>query len=94
MDGVRWAMVIDMRRCIGCRACTVACKAELATPLSVWRTWVKVIEKGTYPNVSRSFLPVLCNHCENPICLRNCPVRATYQREDGIVMIDPHRCIG
>ncbi|TAK30085.1 MAG: 4Fe-4S dicluster domain-containing protein [Chloroflexota bacterium] len=87
-------MVVDLRRCIGCQACAVACKSENAVPLGVWRGWLKVIEKGTYPRVTRSFLPLMCNNCGNPICLRNCPTQATYQREDGIVMVDPHRCIG
>lgn len=90
---VRWGMVIDMRRCIGCHACAVACKAENAVPLGVFRSWVKIIEKGRYPVVTKSFLPSLCNNCENPICVRNCPTQATYKREDGIVMVDPHRCI-
>lgn len=94
MPKPRYAMVIDLRRCIGCHSCSVACKSENAVPLSVWRTWVKVIEKGKYPNVSISFLPSLCNNCENPICVTVCPVNASYKREDGIVMIDPHRCIG
>ncbi len=93
-EGVRWAMVIDMRRCIGCQACAVACKSENAVPLGAWRSWVKGVEKGRYPMVLRSFLPTVCNTCDNPICVRNCPVQATYAREDGIVMIDPHRCIG
>ncbi len=95
MEGkrVRWGMVIDMRRCIGCHACAVACKSENAVPLGVFRSWVKQIEKGRYPVVTKSFLPSLCNNCENPICVRNCPTQATYQREDGIVMVDPHRCI-
>jgi len=91
---VRYAMVIDLRRCIGCHSCSVACKAENDVPLEVFRSWVKIIQKGHYPNVSRSFLPCLCNNCETPICLRNCPVQATWQREDGIVMVNPHRCIG
>jgi len=90
----RWGMVVDLRRCTGCQACSVACKAENGVPLSVFRTWVKMIEKGRYPNVSLSFLPAFCNNCENPICVRNCPTQATYRREDGIVMQDPHRCIG
>lgn len=94
MPKVRYGMVIDVRRCIGCHACSVACKAENAVPPGVWRTWVKAGEKGRYPNASVSFLPLLCNNCENPICIRNCPTQATYQREDGIVMVDPHRCIG
>lgn len=87
-------MVVDLRRCTGCQACSVSCKAEMDVPLGVFRTWVKQIEKGTYPNVTVSFLPSLCNQCDKPICLRNCPTRATYQLENGIVVVDPHRCIG
>ncbi|MBI2305511.1 MAG: 4Fe-4S dicluster domain-containing protein [Chloroflexi bacterium] len=87
-------MIVDLRRCIGCHACSVACKAELGVPLGVFRTWVKQIEKGSYPQVSKSFLPALCNQCANPICLQNCPTRATYQLDNGIVVVDPHRCIG
>ncbi len=94
MTSRRFAMVIDLRRCIGCHACSVACKAEYEVPLGVWRTWVKIIEKGGYPGVSISFLPLLCNHCERPICVTVCPVNATWKRSDGVVMIDPHRCIG
>ncbi len=94
MTKIRYAMVIDVRRCTGCHACSVACKSENSVPPGVWRTWVKVGEKGHYPNVSLSFLPYMCNNCESPICIRNCPTQATYQREDGIVMVDPHRCIG
>ena len=90
----RYAMLIDMRRCIGCHSCSVACKVENEVPPGVFASWVKVIEKGMYPNVGVSFLPSLCNNCENPICLTNCPVKATWQREDGIVVVDPHRCIG
>lgn len=90
----RYAMLIDLRRCIGCHSCSVACKTENDVPLGVYRSWVKIIEKGKYPNVSRSFLPILCNNCEKPICVTNCPVNATYSRPDGIVLINPHRCIG
>jgi tetrathionate reductase subunit B len=53
-----------------------------------------MLEKGKYPYVSRSFLPSLCNHCDHPTCINICPVKATWQREDGIVMIDEQRCIG
>ena len=91
----RYAMMIDLRRCIGCHTCSVACKAEYEVPLGCWRTWVKQIEKGRYPYARKAFLPILCNHCERAICTTVCPVKATYKRpEDGIVMINPHRCIG
>jgi tetrathionate reductase subunit B len=94
MGESRYAMLIDVRRCIGCNACTVACKQEFGVAPGVWRTWIKAIEKGRYPDVSISFLPLMCNHCERPSCVTVCPVLATYKREDGIVVIDPHRCIG
>ena len=94
MGKKRYAMVIDLRRCIGCHSCSVACKAENRVPLGVYRSWVKVIEKGKYPNTTRHFLPSLCNQCDHPPCVINCPVQATWKREDGIVIIDEHRCIG
>lgn len=90
----RYGFLIDLRRCIGCHTCSVACKNENAVPLGVWRAWVKQVEKGTYPNVRKHFLPILCNNCEKPICVTVCPVRATYKLDNGIVYIDPHRCIG
>lgn len=90
----RYAMLIDLRRCIGCHTCSVTCKSINNVPLGVWRSWVKQIEKGTYPQVTKSFLPLLCNQCENPVCVTVCPTKASYRREDGIVLIDPHRCIG
>ncbi|MBN1271709.1 MAG: 4Fe-4S dicluster domain-containing protein [Candidatus Aminicenantes bacterium] len=93
-SGKRYAMLIDLRKCIGCNACSLACKSEYDVPLSVFRTWVKRVEKGKYPYAREFFLPIVCNHCENPICVTVCPVGASIQREDGIVYIDPHRCIG
>ncbi|MBE0532218.1 MAG: 4Fe-4S dicluster domain-containing protein [Rhodospirillales bacterium] len=92
---VQYAMVIDTRRCIGCHACSVACKAEFDVPLGETRSWVEYVEKGEYPNVSRHFLPRLCNHCSNPQCVNVCPTGATYKRaEDGIVVVDADVCIG
>jgi tetrathionate reductase subunit B len=90
----RLAMLFDLRRCIGCHSCAVACKSENDVPLGVWRSWVKKTEKGHYPNVREFFLPLVCNNCENPICVTVCPVNAGIKRADGIVYIDPHRCIG
>lgn len=91
----QYGMVIDVRKCIGCHACTVACKSEFGVPLGENRSWVEYTEKGVYPNVGRSFLPRLCNHCSEPPCVRVCPTNATYRREqDGIVVIDDGLCIG
>lgn len=91
---VRWGMVVDLRRCIGCHACSVACKAENEVPVGVYRAWVKYVDKGTYPNVTRQFLPRLCNHCKSPSCVRVCPTKATYKRGDGAVVVDNALCIG
>ncbi len=91
----RYAMVIDTRRCIGCQACTVACKSENDVPLGESRSWVETIEKGNFPDVGRSFLPRLCNQCEKPGCVSVCPTGATYTRkEDGVVAINKEICIG
>ncbi len=87
-------MLIDLTRCIGCDACTVACKQENGTPFDVFFARVLNVESGTYPNVKRVYIPVLCNHCENPACLKACPNKAIVRRQDGIVLIDQDRCRG
>jgi len=86
-------MVIDLFRCIGCHACTYACKAENSTGKGVFWTLVYDYERGKYPNVIRSFLPMLCMHCENAPCEQVCPSGATYRRVDGIIAIDQNKCI-
>jgi len=91
---MNYGFVIDNRKCIGCHACTVACKAEHDVPLGVNRTWVKYIEKGTFPDTRRFFSVLRCNHCADAPCVTICPVTALYNREDGIVDFDPERCIG
>ena len=91
----RYAMVIDLRRCIGCDACMVACKAEYDVPLGVFRTWVPYRVVGKYPVVKKQFLPRLCNHCDDPPCVRACPVGATFKVEDGGFVLQHYdRCIG
>ncbi len=89
-----YGFVIDQRKCIGCHACTVACKSENQVPVGVFRTWVKSVEKGTYPNTRRHFLVQRCNHCANSPCTTICPTSALYRRKDGIVDFDNRRCIG
>ena len=90
----RWVMVIDQRKCVGCSACTVACKAENQLPPGVVYRPVIEEEIGTYPNVRRRFTPRPCMQCDNPPCVPVCPVGATYKRPDGIVEIDYNACIG
>jgi len=91
---VRYGMVIDLTKCFGCHACSVACKAEQDVPLERFKSWVFQADTGTYPNVVRHFIPALCNQCENPPCVDGCPTGATWQRDDGIVMQDEDTCIG
>ena len=86
--------VIDQTRCIGCHACTVACKAENHVPVGSFRTWVKYTEEGTFPEVRRSFTVLRCNQCTDAPCITICPVRALEKRPDGIVDVDPKACIG
>ena len=89
-----WVMAIDLRKCIGCSACTIACKAENHLPPGV--VYMPVIDEeiGEYPNVTRRFMPHHCMQCDDPPCVPVCPVGATYKRPDGIVEIDYNKCIG
>ncbi len=105
-----WAMVMDLRKCIGCQACVIACKSENNVPLTVFRTVVQVMETGHMvsdkdgivvtdegnftPDTKRFNLPRMCNHCDHPSCVEVCPVKATFKRQDGIVLIDYNVCIG
>jgi Fe-S-cluster-containing dehydrogenase component/formate-dependent nitrite reductase membrane component NrfD len=90
----RWAWVIDQTKCIGCHACTTACKSENHVALGVFRTWVKNVDVGVFPEVRRHFAVLRCNHCEDAPCVEICPVTAMYQRDDGLVDFDESLCIG
>jgi len=88
-------MVIDLKKCVGCNACTTSCKQEHGTPQGVTRAKVMRKEIGQYPHVKRVILPVLCNHCEEPPCVDVCPTGATSKdKVTGIVSIDKKVCIG
>ena len=89
-----YGFAIDLRKCIGCHACTIACKAEHQIPVGVNRCWVKTVEKGTFPDTRRFFFPVLCNQCEDAPCVSICPTRTLYRRRDGIVDFNQASCIG
>lgn len=98
----RLGIVVDLSRCMGCHTCAVACKIENNLPKKNW--WNRILTEGgkapdspggIYPNVSRSYYTLSCQHCENPACTRVCPVGATYKREeDGVVFQDYDKCIG
>ncbi len=90
----RWVMVIDLRKCVGCHACTIACVAENKLPPGVVYRPVLDEEFGTYPNVTRKFMPRPCMQCDNPPCTPVCPVHATYKNAQGVVEVNYDQCIG
>jgi len=91
---VRYGFAIDQRTCIGCHACTVACKTEHEVPVGQFRTWVKYVDSGAFPDTTRDFAVMRCNHCSDAPCVSICPTRALFTRDDGIVDFDRDRCIG
>jgi molybdopterin-containing oxidoreductase family iron-sulfur binding subunit len=90
----RYGMVIDLQRCIACRACTVACKQENKTPPNIFYTFVSEEEVGQFPAVRRINIPAPCFQCEVPPCVPACPIAATWKERDGIVVVDYERCQG
>ncbi len=102
MTNKHLVMVIDTKRCIGCHTCSMACKVENNLPDGNW--WNRTLTiggnemdtpTGEFPNLQMSFMTLACQHCENPACIKVCPVGATYKRkEDGIVVQDYDKCIG
>jgi phenylacetyl-CoA:acceptor oxidoreductase subunit 1 len=91
---MRYGMVINLNKCVGCYGCVVKCKQEHFLPPGM--TWGKLMisETGTYPNIIKHMYPVLCNHCKEPACVEACPTNATQKRDDGIVWVDQDKCIG
>ncbi|MFR7649979.1 MAG: 4Fe-4S dicluster domain-containing protein, partial [Eggerthella lenta] len=95
------AIITDLNRCVGCLACSVACKAVNNVPIGSY--WNKVVRvgpnpipggSGQYPDVYMYFLPISCQHCENPECVKVCPTEASHVAEDGSIQIDKEKCIG
>jgi phenylacetyl-CoA:acceptor oxidoreductase 27-kDa subunit len=91
---MRWGMAIDLRKCVGCQTCTIACHEENALPPSLFWRQVLDVEVGEYPAVTRTFVPTGCMHCAKPPCVPVCPTGASQQRADGIVFVDYAKCIG
>jgi molybdopterin-containing oxidoreductase family iron-sulfur binding subunit len=96
----RYGMIIDLKRCIGCHTCSIACKAEHNIPKG---SYLKVhtvgggamdTPKGTYPDLKMHYLPKGCRHCDDAPCMDACPSEALYKREDGIVLVDENKCDG
>ena len=90
----RWGMVIDLKRCVGCQTCTIACKMGNFVPPGIFFTRVNDFEIGKYPHVKRHFLPTGCMHCEDAPCVQACPTGASVKREDGIVLVEKDLCVG
>lgn len=89
----RYAMAIDLSLCVGCAACAVACKMENEVPPGVFNLWIRERELGSYPHPVVEFRPEQCLHCETPPCVPVCPTGASYQTKEGLVLVDPKKCI-
>lgn len=90
----RYALVIDSRRCIDCKACVVACKAENNVPIGKFRNWINAETRGSFPRLMAFFEPEQCHHCDSPSCVRVCPTGASFRRSDGLVLVSADDCIG
>lgn len=90
----RYGMLINTKRCVGCFACRLAC--QMKNELEPQETFIKydMLERGTYPSVHAEVVPSQCMHCEDAPCQKVCPTHATYTTDDGVVLVDPERCIG
>ena len=88
MNNKKYTLLIDSKRCINCKACIVACRAENKVPLEQNRLWINEEHRGNWPQISASFEPEQCHHCESPSCVRVCPTGASYKRPDGVVLIN------
>lgn len=90
-----WCMVIDLKLCLGCQSCSLACKQEYGLPREIFWTKTLIEEVGTYPNATSVFTPQICNHCEEAPCVKTCPTGASYiEEETGVVLVDYDKCMG
>lgn len=91
---MRYGMVINLTKCVACYGCAVSCIEEHFLPPDMQWNRLLISEGGTFPKVTKYMYPVLCNHCEEAACVKACPTTATQRREDGIVWVDPDKCVG
>lgn len=96
MDMARYGMLIDLRSCTGCQACSAACALENQTPYwaDKWRTRVLDVQMGEFPNTGRHFIPTICMHCEEAACMDICPSKATFKTDEGFVLVNYDTCLG
>jgi molybdopterin-containing oxidoreductase family iron-sulfur binding subunit len=90
----KYVMVIDLQSCVGCGACSIACKNENNLTEGIFWSSKITETSGTFPNVRYHYTPTLCNHCEDAPCVRGCPTQAMHKLDNGITMHDPKKCIG
>ena len=88
------AMIVDLNRCTGCQSCVIACKGQNQTTKGFFNTRIEINETGKFPKARITFIPRLCNQCEQPPCVKECPEGATFQLANGIVVTDWARCSG
>ena len=94
MTAPRFGMIVDTRRCVGCNACVLACKAENNLPEDGFRDWIVTETHGTFPNLQMEIRSERCNHCDNAPCVSACPTGASHIGYGGIVLVDPDKCTG
>jgi tetrathionate reductase subunit B len=95
--GIRmhYTLLVDLDKCVGCKACMAACKVENNVDYGVfWNKVYQVGPEGKFPNLDMFYFPHQCMHCEDPLCIKVCPTKATYKTEEGIVLVDPDKCFG
>ncbi len=94
MKKPRYAMTMDMRRCVGCNACVLACKAENALPADGFRDWIVTETSGKFPDLHQEIRSERCNHCDHPPCVSCCPTGASHVNEGGTVLVTHEKCTG
>jgi Fe-S-cluster-containing dehydrogenase component len=94
MSKKRYAMAMDIRRCVGCNACVLACKAENKLPADGFRNWVVTETRGVFPHLAQEIRSERCNHCDHPPCVDCCPTGASHIADGGAVLVDHTKCTG